>query len=266
MILIITRKIIMAEDKVKNFITVFDETINNSDKIKTPEEINKTFESLQRVTDELLTENNLVIDPDTLMRYNDFLVNEAVIDCGKLSKIDENFFNYGSYPSCFNGKGEGEIITSINSILGSCAREVKIFGCLRGFLSFDIWKNLNSIEEWASKELIDENSITNQSLKYFKLLNSFLKLLYNLKDTFKKKTDGYGVEDKVNISNLSKIQMITLRSFKYAVFTMRDECLWGDSGTDYSDSKFDKIRNLEPSEVDDLFSFPCDSFYYFYTC
>ena len=262
----------MAEDKIKNFITVFDETINNCDRIKTPEEITKTFESLQGVTDELLTESNLVIDPDTLTRYNNFLVNEAVTDNGKLSKIDENFFNYSSYPSCFDGKSGEEIITSINSTPGSYAREVKIFNCLRGFLSFNIWKDLNSIEEWASKELNDKNSTTNHLLKYLKLLNSFVKLLYNLKDIFKKKTNGYGVENKVNTLNLAKILSIIVRSIKCAVFTMHhDECLWGEklfdySGIDYSDPKFDKIRNLELSDVDDLLSIPCESFYYFYTC
>ena len=247
----------MAEDKVKNFITVFDETINNCDRINTPEEITKTFESLQRVTDELLTEDNLVIDPDTLMRYNNFLANEAVTDNGKLSKIDENFFNYSSYPSCFNGKSGEEIITSINSKLGSYAREVKIFGCLRGFLSFDIWKYFNSIEEWYSKELNDENSITNHVIKYFKLLESFYKLLNSLNESFIKGDEK--CDERAEVENMIEIQVRTVKSLREGVYCLSES----NSDKDMVELTRRAANELSsfPSQVGDLEPFLVKHYY-----
>jgi len=195
------------DNKVKNFITVFDETISNCDKINTPEEINKTFESLQKVTDQLLTEDTLVIDHNTLVRYNNFLANEAVV--------------------------------SSTTELG---RYMKIFGCLRGFIGSISWNKFNLIEEWYSKELNDENSITNHVIKYFKLLESFYKLLNNLNESFIK--EGEKCDERAEVGNMIKIQVRTVKSLREAVFLL-------------SESNSDKdMVELTRKAANELSSFP----------
>jgi len=172
-------------EKEKQFITVFNEVINNREKIKTPDEVGKSLDSLQEVVNDLFTKSNPVkIDHKLLVKYNKFLAEDLAkvsMDIDSFGKR-KNSLNQSSLPTELKGKEFEDICSGIKSktehfILNHDINECKFFECYRVYLNPGVWDEYNSLSEWYTKEFLNKNSITNHIRKLLSIINGFYKIL-----------------------------------------------------------------------------------------
>lgn len=231
------------KEKEKQFITVFDEVINNREKIKTPDDVGKSLDSLQEVVNELLTESNPVeIDHKLLVKYNKFLTEE-------LAEVSSDFDSSGrqkislkqsSLPTELEGKEFEDICSRIKSKAGNRnINECRFFECYRVYLKPTVW---DSLSEWYTKEFLNKDSVTNHIRKLLSIIDGFWKIMIRSDISFS--NDG----ERSSSRNIALIQMLAV----YFVKTAAAEILFSkreDRGSLFPDL----INTSDISKLSDLF-------------
>lgn len=250
-------------EKEKQFITTFDEVINNREKIKTPDEVGKSLDSLQEVVNELLTESNPVdIDHELLVKYNKFLAE----DLAKVSmEIDsfgrrKNSLKQSSLPTELEGREFEDICSRIKSMAGYFnlnhdINECRFFECYRVYLNPAVWNTYNSLSEWYTKEFLNKDSVTSHIRKLLSIINGFYKILIRSGISFSN-------EERSSWKNIALIQCRAIHFVKTAAAEILFSVMEEEGGGSLYPDLIKKGDTSDISNISDLFDVTVDGMYY----